>query len=102
MNSTSPLTITGRVSRLTLATALLCVASGPANAQHLTIPQPGGMPGWPVITNVSRPINGLSVISWDGTPGSSGYFQLVHKRSLKDPSWQAVGAEIGRETGQGS
>ena len=74
--------------------AFLRAPGEPANAQapHLTIPQPGGMPGWPVLTGMTHPTNGLSVITWDGTPGSAGYYQLFHKRSLKDASWQAVGA----------
>src|SRR5512137_2190239 len=94
MNSTRPL-LTGRASILGLAMAFLGVPGGPANAQsfqHLTIPQPGGMPGWPVMTGVTRPTNGLSVITWDGTPGSAGYYQLYQKRSLNDPGWQTAGA----------
>ena len=72
--------------------AFLRVPGGPANAQsiqHLTITQPGGMPGLPVMTGVTRLTNGLSV-TWDG-PGR-GYYQLFQKHSLKDASWQAVGA----------
>ena len=94
MNSTRPLLII-RVLLLALAMAFLGVPGGPVNAQsvqHLTITQPGGMPGWPVMTGVARPTNGLSVITWDGTPGSAGYYQLFQKRSLNDASWQAVGA----------
>ena len=71
--------------------AFLHMPGGPANAQHLTTPQPGGMPGWPVLTGMTRPTNGLSLITWDGTPGSAGYYQLFHKRTLKDASWQALG-----------
>jgi cytochrome c553 len=44
------------------------------------------------VTGVTRPTNGLSVITWDGTPGSAGFFQLFQKRSLSDAGWQAVGA----------
>jgi cytochrome c553 len=78
--------------------AFLRVSGGSANAQsiqHLASPQPGGMPGRPVMTGVTRPTNGLSVITWDGTPGSAGYYQLFQKRSLKDASWQAVGPATG-------
>lgn len=78
---------------LGLAMALLRLPGGPANAQnvqHLTSPQPGGMPGRPVMTGVTRVPNGVSV-TWDGTPGSAGDYQLFQTRSLKDPSWLAVG-----------
>ena len=72
---------------------MLRVPGGPANAQsnqHLTITQPGGMPGAPVMTGIARVTNGVSV-TWDGTPGSAGYYQLFQKHSLNDASWQAVG-----------
>ncbi len=80
-----------RVLLLTLAAVYGAVRSEPANAQsvqHLAIIQPGGMPGLPVVTGVARVTNGVSV-TWDGP---SGYCQLLQKRSLKDPGWQAVGA----------
>ncbi|MGD0258669.1 MAG: cytochrome c family protein [Verrucomicrobiota bacterium] len=90
MNSTRPRPI-ARVSVLGLAMAFLRVPGGLANAQdfqHLTTPQPGGMPGWPVMTEVTQLTNGLSV-TWDGP---SGYYQLYQKPSLKAGSWQAVGS----------
>ena len=76
---------------VTLAMAFGAVPSESVNAQsvpHLTILQPGGMPGSPVMTGVGRVTNGVSV-TWDGPPGA---YQLFQKRSLKDASWQAVGA----------
>jgi hypothetical protein len=76
---------------LGLAMAFLRVAAGPANAQsvqHLTIPQPGGMPGWPVMNGVTRLTNGVSV-AWDGPPG---YYQLYQRPSVKGGTWQAVGS----------
>jgi hypothetical protein len=76
---------------VTLAMAFGAVPSEPVNAQsvpHLAIIQPGGMPGLPVMTGVARVTNGVSV-TWDGPPGA---YQLFQKRSLKDASWQAVGA----------
>ena len=79
---------------MALLRALLRVSSA-QSVSHLTIPQPGGMPGGPVITQVTRPTNGLSVVTWDGTPGSAGYYQLFQKRALKDAGWQAVGAATG-------
>src|ERR1035437_2069999 len=98
MTSTKPFRIC-RPLILGLAMAFLRAPGEPANAQapHLTTPQPGGMPGWPVITGVTRPTNGQSRITWDGTPGSAGYYQLYHKRSLKDAGWQAVGAARSEE-----
>src|ERR1035441_6159715 len=88
-----PLLIT-RASILVLAMALWRVPGGPANAQsiqHLASPQPGGIPGRPVLTGMTRPTNGQSVITWDGTPGSAGYYQLFQKHLITDPSWLAVG-----------
>jgi hypothetical protein len=76
---------------VTLAMAFGAVPSESVNAQsvpHLTILQPGGMPGSPVMTGVARVTNGVSV-TWDGPPGA---YQLFQKRALKDASWQAVGA----------
>jgi Cytochrome c554 and c-prime len=90
MNSTRPFLII-RVLLLALAMAFLGLPGGPVNAQsvqHLAIPQPGGMPGLPVMTGVARVTNGVSV-TWDGP---SGYYQLLQKQSLRDASWQPVGA----------
>ena len=90
MNSTRAL-LTTRLSILSLALALSSGLGKQANAQsvqHLTIPQPGGMPGLPVMTGITRVTTGVSV-TWDGP---AGYCQLLQKHSLKDASWQAVGA----------
>jgi hypothetical protein len=57
------------------------------NVQHLTITQPGGMPGLPVVTGIEKNTNGFSVL-WDGPPG---YYQLYQKSTLQDAQWQAVG-----------
>jgi hypothetical protein len=56
-------------------------------APHLSITQPGGMPGWPVLMGIERVTNGLS-LTWDGP---SGYYQVFRMGSLKDKSWVAVG-----------
>jgi hypothetical protein len=55
--------------------------------QHLTITQPGGLPGLPVMTGVQQVTNGVSV-TWFGP---SGYYQLFQKQALADPDWQSVG-----------
>ena len=74
-----------------LLAAAFSVASGwRANAQstpHLSVAQPGGMPGWPVMTGITRVTNGVSV-TWDGP---SGYYQLFQKPSVTAPTWQAIG-----------
>jgi hypothetical protein len=57
------------------------------NVQHLSITQPGGMPGLPVVTGVSPTTNGMSV-TWDGP---AGYYQLFEKHRLTDAHWVAVG-----------
>jgi hypothetical protein len=67
--------------------ASLQLASG-QGVQHLSIPQPGGMPGQPVLTGVTPQTNGVTV-TWDGP---SGYYQLFEKTSVTDASWKALGA----------
>jgi hypothetical protein len=57
------------------------------NVQHLSITQPGGMPGLPVMTGIERVTNGVNVM-WYGPPG---YYQLQQKLGLKDPKWLSVG-----------
>ena len=68
--------------------------TGPAvrsqTVQHLSVPQPGGMPGMPgmpVMTGITRVTNGVKV-TWDGP---SGYYQVYQKLSLRDSKWVAVG-----------
>lgn len=56
--------------------------------QHLTITQPGGMPGQPVMTGIQRTTNGAK-LSWDGP---SGYYQLYYKTNLNSSTWQKFGS----------
>lgn len=71
-----------------LAGFLLTGFSGGAQGvQHLSIIQPGGMPGVPVMTGIQSATNGVT-LAWDGP---SGYYQVWHKVHLTDPSWSAVG-----------
>ena len=42
------------------------------SVQHLTITQPGGMPGLPVMTGIERLTNGVH-LTWTGP---SGYYQV--------------------------
>jgi hypothetical protein len=73
-----------------LALAGLWVCRWPAAAQqvsHLTIAQPGGFPGLPVMNGIAQMTNGVNV-TWDGP---SGYYQLRKKSSLTDVAWLAVG-----------
>ena len=60
---------------------------GAQEVQHLSITQPGGLPGMPVMTGVAVTTNGVSV-NWDGP---SGYYQLFQKLGVTDPHWQPVG-----------
>ena len=70
------------------AMILLAVPSARAQAvQHLSVPQPGGMPGLPVMTGIERATNGMTV-TWDGP---SGYYQVFEKPTLGDSKWAAVG-----------
>jgi hypothetical protein len=75
---------------LVLAAAGFFLTGGSGRAQgipHLTIAQPGGMPGMPVMTGIQRTTNGFA-LTWDGP---SGYYHLYQKSGLQDPSWQAAG-----------
>src|SRR5690242_8894096 len=55
--------------------------------QHLTITEPGGMPGLPVMTGISRTTNGVQ-LTWDGP---SGYYQVFQKSNSLNASWAALG-----------
>src|SRR5664280_2281231 len=65
--------------------------AGPAarsqTVQHLSVPQPGGMPGMPMMTGITRVTNGVKV-TWDGP---SGYYQVFEEASLGSSKWVAVG-----------
>src|SRR5262245_27947797 len=56
--------------------------------QRLSITQPGGMPGWPVVTSIERS-NNSTKISWDGP---SGYYQLYYKTNLAGSTWLKFGS----------
>jgi len=72
----------------TVVAAFFVATSLPAQpVQHLSIAQPGGMPGLPVMTGIERVTNGVK-LTWDGP---SGYYQLFRKGSLTDKTWVAVG-----------
>lgn len=77
----------GRALALTvwLAAGVMAVAE---EVQHLSITQPGGMPGWPVITGIGH-TNHAAKITWDGP---SGYYQLYYKTNLASSTWQKFGS----------
>jgi len=54
---------------------------------HLSITQPGGMPGLPVMTGIQRVTNGVQV-TWDGP---SGYYQVYQKSNRLTAPWVALG-----------
>jgi hypothetical protein len=55
--------------------------------QHLSTTQPGGMPGTPVMENISKLTNGVQII-WDGP---SGYYQVFQKSNSLTAAWLALG-----------
>jgi len=67
--------------------AALTLAANAEEVQHLTVPGPGGFPGRPVMTGISKTTNGVNV-SWDGP---SGYYQLYRSLGVTNPIWQPVG-----------
>lgn len=54
---------------------------------HLNITQPGGMPGWPVITGVERATNGMT-ITWEGP---KGYYRVMEGKGVNSSTWKQVG-----------
>lgn len=72
---------------LTALGLLIVGAARAEEATHLTITQPGGMPGQAVMTGIEKATNGVTV-TWDGP---SGYYQLFQKAGLIGGTWQPVG-----------
>lgn len=63
------------------------LSTGAQGVVHLSITQPGGMPGMPVMTGIQKTTNGVQIM-WDGP---SGYYQVWHKLRLTDATWLTVG-----------
>src|SRR5262245_45944723 len=63
-----------------------CLSARAQDVQHLTITQPGGMPGKPVIMSVGSDSNSTTV-TWDGP---SGYYRLF-KRPTANAVWKPLG-----------
>lgn len=59
-----------------------------AEVEHQTITQPGGMPGWPVITDVARTSNGMTV-KWDGPVG---YYRVMEGKDVNSSTWTQIGS----------
>jgi hypothetical protein len=79
-----------RVAVLILAVADFLLTGMPGGAQgvqHLSITQPGGMPGMPVMTGIEKVTNGVTV-TWDGP---AGYYQVWQTTNLNDSKWVAMG-----------
>jgi hypothetical protein len=55
--------------------------------QHLTVIQPGGMPGLPIVTGISQVTNGFQ-LSWSGP---SGYYQVLQKSNSLTARWLGLG-----------
>jgi len=78
------------VSAVALAGLLATVGGLSAAAQgvqHLTVTEPGGLPGSPVLTGIQLATNGVAV-AWDGPSGS---YQIWHKTNLSESTWLKVG-----------
>lgn len=63
-------------------------AAAYAQAPHLTVTQPGGYPGRPILTGIAKTTNGVNV-TWDGP---AGYYQLYQATNLTGAPWQPTGA----------
>jgi len=57
------------------------------SVQHLSSPQPGGMPGMPVMGGIRQLTNGVQ-LTWDGP---SGYYQVFQKSNSLTAPWVALG-----------
>lgn len=76
------------ISFLMVASAgVLGAISAARGAGHLSVPQPGGVPGRPVITSLERSGSNF-VVRWEG---AAGKYQL-YKKPITGGQWQAVGA----------
>lgn len=76
-----------RAVRLGALGAGLMVAVGwcPAQAPHLTVPQPGGMPGLPLITEIRATGTNQVELRWDGP---SGLYRVMRKLQVTGGTWQ--------------
>lgn len=70
-----------------LALAGLATLATAQEIPHLTVAQPGGFPGRPILTGITKTTNGVNVM-WDGP---AGYYQLYVAQSLANPTWQPIG-----------
>jgi hypothetical protein len=80
----------GRIVALLLMATGSCgigLAGAAEQIQHLSITQPGGMPGLPVLGGIQPVTNGVSV-TWFGP---AGYYQLFEKQAVPGSIWQPVG-----------
>ena len=79
----------GRKTILALTALGICRLSLLAQpVPHLSITQPGGMPGLPVMMGITRLTNGVR-LTWDGP---SGYYQVFQKsNNLQSAAWLALG-----------
>jgi hypothetical protein len=77
------------VTFLTLTTSFLAGWPGgmAEEIQHLSITQPGGLPGLPVMGPIQQVSNGVSV-TWFGP---AGYYQLYEKTNVTASTWRTVG-----------
>lgn len=78
---------------LTSSTLFEAPASG--QGPHLSVVQPGGMPGWPVITDIEGVASNRVQITWDGP---SGLYQLRGRPAVAGGTWQPVGAPTAART----
>ena len=79
------------VRKVIMALAALGVCSVSLLAQpvqHLTLTQPGGMPGLPVMTGIIQVTNGIQ-LTWDGPSGDYQVFQKSN--NLQQTTWLALG-----------
>ncbi len=76
-----------RKTVVTLALAVSALSLAAQQVQHLTTIQPGGMPGWPVMTGIYQVTNGVQ-LTW---AGPSGYYQVFQKSNNLSAAWTAWG-----------
>ena len=91
MRNHSALRPAALVQCLALACCLVS-ASSIAQSPHLTTPQPGGMPGLPMVTGIAASSNSVTV-TWDGP---AGYYRLMQSLSLAGAPWTPVATNFNR------
>ena len=77
----------GRARALFIAALIWLGLARSQAVQHLSVTQPGGMPGLPVMTGITKGSNAMQ-LTWEGPPA---YYQIHQKSNHLTAPWEALG-----------